>query len=109
MSLKRPLVLGYPRSGFTLLLSVIAEIRRVTGLSDPAPGGAFLQAFCQTVGEQVALRIQDVFERRGLARALIYNNNFRYLPGGPKWVKGDAPRTACFRKYIGVRGRGISP
>ncbi|WP_273824010.1 hypothetical protein [Pseudomonas asplenii] len=106
MSLKRPLVLGYPRSGFTLLLSVIAEIRRVTGLSDPAPGGAFLQAFCQTVGEQVALRIQDVFERRGLARALIYNNNFRYLPGGPKWVKGDAPRTACFRKYIGVRGAG---
>lgn len=106
MNLKQPLVLGYPRSGFTLLLSVIAEIRRVTGLSDPAPGGEFLQAFCQSVGQQIALRIQGVFERRGLAQALIYNDNFRYLPGGPKWVKGDAPQTACFRKYIGVRGAG---
>ncbi|MDV3441503.1 hypothetical protein R0G64_18940 [Pseudomonas otitidis] len=106
MKLKPPLVLGYPRSGFTLLINVLAEIRRMAGVAEPASDGAFLQTFCQTVGEQVALRIQRVFEQRGLGAALIYNDNFRYLPGGPKWVRPEAPRTACFRKYIGVRGGG---
>lgn len=106
MSLKQPLVLGYPRSGFTLLISVLGEIRRVAGLSELPPGGNFMQTFCDTVGEQVALRIQAVFQQRGLAPALIYNDNFKYLPGGPKWVRAEAPQSACFRKYIGVRGGG---
>lgn len=106
MSPKQPLVLGYPRSGFSLLINVLGEIRREAGVSTLPTAGTFMQAFCDTVGQQVALRIQALFQQRGLAPALIYNDNFRYLPGGPKWVRAEAPQSACFRKYIGVRGDG---
>jgi hypothetical protein len=98
-----PLVVGYPRSGFTLLISVIAEIRNVCGMAAP---DEMMGLFCVGAGAQVAARIEAVFQRHGLASDLLYNGNFKELAGGPKWLKPNAPGTACFRKYIGVRGLG---
>ena len=98
-----PLVVGYPRSGFTLLISVIAEIRNVCGIAAP---DQMMGLFCAGAGAQVAARIEAVFQRHGLASDLLYNGNFKELAGGPKWLKPNAPGTACFRKYIGVRGLG---
>lgn len=105
MSGSPPLVVGYPRTGFTLLLSVIAQI----GHYAPANAGVHrqvLQGFCDTVGTRIASRIDAVFERRGLADDLLYNGNFRQMVGGPKWLKSNDEDVACFRKYIGIRGKG---
>ncbi|MDX8125949.1 hypothetical protein QLH52_01520 [Methylomonas sp. OY6] len=98
----RPLVVGYPRSGFSLLISVIAE------LVGPARDRRTLsiKALCDTAGFQISRRIEDVFMRRGLSHDLIYNYNFRQLAGGPKWLAGSEFRDARFRKYIGLRGGG---
>lgn len=98
----RPLVVGYPRSGFTLLISVIAEL---TGVKQDKRTRS-LKALCDTAGAQIARRIESVFARRGLSQDLLYNANFRQLAGGPKWLSGPDFSMARFRKYIGLRGDG---
>ena len=98
----RPLVVGYPRSGFTLLISVLSELIEI-------PQDRYtrsLKTFCDTAGFQISRRIEAVFRRRGLLDEMIYNYNFRQVVGGPKWIGGPDFRQARFRKYIGLRGRG---
>ncbi len=100
----RPLmVVGYPRTGFSLLIRVIAEV--ANGRHRFPPRRA-LKAFCDTAGLHISRRIEQVFERRGLSGDLLYNGNFKQMVGGPKWLKEGDDRLACFRKYIGVRGKG---
>jgi hypothetical protein len=105
MNQTRPLVIGYPRSGFTLLISVIAEIRQLHGVA-VTPGQGVMGVFCAGAGAQVAARIKAAFARLGVGTDLLYNGNFQELAGGPKWLKAGSADTACFRKYIGVRGLG---
>lgn len=102
MLARRPLVVGYPRTGFTLLINVIAEM---TGARHDLRTRS-LKALCNMAGVQIAKRIESVFSRRGLAQDLIYSPNFRQLAGGPKWLAGPDFRMARFRKYIGLRGGG---
>ena len=102
MLASRPLVVGYPRTGFSLLISVISEL--IGARHDLRTNS--LKALCDTVGAQIAKCIESVFVRRGLAQDLIYNPNFRQLAGGPKWLAGPDFRMARFRKYIGLRGNG---
>lgn len=102
-----PLVVGHPRTGFTLLISVLAEISMYGGgrvCLDP--GIQSLRAFCDTAGMQISARIEQVIERHGLSDDLLYNYNFKQMAGGPKWLKDGDDRLACFRKYIGIRGQG---
>lgn len=99
-------MIGYPRTGFTLLISVVAELRRDRLPGDAYAGKPGLKTFCDTAGTQMASGIEEVFQRRGLAQDLLYNPNFKLMVGGPKWLKDGDGETACFRKYIGVRGKG---
>lgn len=101
----KPLVVGAPRSGFALLASVLAHFVPL------APGKLdlrqrMLNALMRHLGDHVSAAIVKAFARRGITHDLLYNANFRYVAGGPKWLKEGAPGTACFRKYIGVRGLG---
>lgn len=100
----RPLVLGYPRTGFTLLISVIAEISNCA--NSASYGRQALKTFCDTAGMLISEHIDHVFQRRGISNDLLYNFNFRQMVGGPKWLKEGANNIACFRKYIGVKGQG---
>lgn len=104
MNATPPLVVGYPRTGFTLLISVIGEIRRYAyaGTSERQ----VLKTFCDTVGRQISRRVDAVFDARGLTGDLLYNDNFRLMVGGPKWLRDGSGDIACFRKYIGIRGKG---
>ena len=104
MNASPPLVVGYPRTGFTLLISVVAQIRRYACAGEGE--GHVLKAFCDTVGRQISRRIDAVFDERGLTDDLLYNDNFRLMVGGPKWLKDGRGDVACFRKYIGIRGKG---
>ncbi|PPK71567.1 hypothetical protein B0F88_10791 [Methylobacter tundripaludum] len=98
------LVVGYPRTGFTLLISVIAEISNCANIV--RPNRHALKVFCDTAGMQISEHIEQVFLRRGISNELLYNYNFRQMVGGPKWLKEGRSDTACFRKYIGVKGKG---
>jgi hypothetical protein len=101
----KPLVVGAPRSGFALLASVLIHFVPL------APGKLdlrqrVLNALMRHLGDHVSAAIVNAFASRGIRNELLYNANFRYVTGGPKWLKEGAPDTACFRKYIGVRGMG---
>jgi hypothetical protein len=103
----RTLVVGAPRSGFTLLISVLSEL---SATRPSKSAGDFRQMILNTVGETLGLTISDRivehFAAEGVAGGLIYNQNFRELTGGPKWIDPANPERACFRKYIGIRGGG---
>jgi hypothetical protein len=101
----KPLVVGAPRSGFALLASVLIHFVPL------APGKLdlrqrVLNALMRHLGDHVSAAIVSAFARRGVGNDLLYNANFRYVVGGPKWLKDGDAETACFRKYIGVRGMG---
>lgn len=98
----RPLVVGYPRSGFTLLITVIAHL---TGVRQDRRTRS-LRVLCDTAGSQISQRIEAVFARHGKLPGLIYNANFRQLVGGPKWLAEPDFCLAKFRKYIGLCGEG---
>ena len=101
----KPLVVGAPRSGFALLASVLIHFVPLA----PSKLGLrqrVLNALMRHLGDHVSAAIVNAFTRRGIGNDLLYNANFRYVVGGPKWLKEGAPDTACFRKYIGVRGMG---
>lgn len=101
----KPLVVGAPRSGFALLSSVVIHflplVRHDIGMRQEV-----LNILLRGVGDHVSNSIVDRFARNGITTDLLYNPNFRYLVGGPKWIPKDRQGDACFRKYIGVRGKG---
>ena len=101
----KPLVVGAPRSGFALLASVLIHF---VPLAPPKLDlrQRVLNALARHLGDHVSATIVKAFAQRGITGELLYNANFRYVAGGPKWLKEGDPQTACFRKYIGVRGLG---
>ena len=101
----KPLVVGAPRSGFTLLISVIMHL-----LPHARMKGDFklnlLRHFIEHLGPHMSRAVVNTFAQAGISNDLLFNPNFQYLPGGPKWLRKENPELACFRKYIGVRGMG---
>lgn len=101
----KALVVGAPRSGFTLLISVLSELRANRNLEVSLPQ-QILNSFIEHNDYYIAKDIQNVFRRHGLFDNLIYNGNFQRIGGGPKWLHPERRELGCFRKYIGVRGMG---
>jgi hypothetical protein len=99
----RQIVIGPARSGFALLLSVLAHMRPLRARKSTLRK-ALLELFATHLGNHISEQIVAVFSREGLSEDLVYNANFRALLGGPRWAL-DGKR-ACYRKYIGARGRG---
>src|SRR5687768_15679555 len=99
----RPLLaIGAPRSGFSLLISVLIELRLAAGVR-ATRRQRVLRAMEGTLGRLVADRIEAVFRDAGLGGKLLYNDNFKRLTGGPRWLEPDG---VVFRKYFGVPGMG---
>lgn len=96
------LAIGAPRSGFSLLISVLIEVRAATGVR-PTRRQRALRAMEGTLGRLVADRIEAAFRDAGLGEKLLYNDNFKRLSGGPRWLE---PEGVVFRKYFGVPGMG---
>lgn len=101
----RPLVVGSPRSGFALLCSVLAHLEP---LAPPKADlrQALIDLFAARLGAHVSESVIRTFEAAGLLQDMVYNGNFRQLTGGPRWAGDERPGRACYRKYIGARGRG---
>ena len=105
--LKKPLVVGAPRSGFSLLISVLNSLMNRSGLK---PRRSYKQAVIDRVvdlaGFYTTNKYRATFDHFGVSRDLVYNGEFHILVGGPKWLDPNDPRRACIRKYFGVRGMG---
>jgi hypothetical protein len=103
-----PLVIGAPRSGFSLCISVLNNICPLFP-DFPSKGGVrqgMLGKFIQALDRYIADEITIAFEEAGKGEDLVYNDNFRIMTGGPKWLDPSQPDTAVVRKYIGARGCG---
>lgn len=98
-------VMGAPRTGFSLLINIVANLLILTQCKKDIRNRV-LNTFTDLAGWHVSNVITRTFADQGIADDLIYNRNFRELIGGPVWLDPQNPSRACFRKYIGVRGRG---
>lgn len=101
----KPLVVGAPRSGFALLANVLGHFLPLAP-SKLDLRQRVLNALLRHLGDHISVSIVKAFAQHGITRDLLYNANFRFVVGGPKWLKEGDAGTACFRKYIGVRGMG---
>jgi len=101
----RPLVVGAPRTGFTLLCSILIHFVPL------APSKwdlrqRILNALLKELGDHISSMIVRGFASKGITEELLYNPGFQTMLGGPKWLSKNRDGFACFRKYIGVRGMG---
>jgi hypothetical protein len=101
----KPMVIGAPRSGFSLLINIIARLYPLT-IGKESVERRVMKAFTNQVGSTISNQISRVISKAGLESDLVYNDNFRLAPGGPYWVDESASHRICFRKYIGVRNLG---
>jgi hypothetical protein len=106
-NVRKPLVVGAPRSGFSLLISVLNRLLRHKA---DQPFRSLAQIVLDRVIElasfYVTHKYRAAFARFGITRDLIFNGEFHLLIGGPKWLERANPQLAGFRKYFGVRGMG---
>lgn len=99
------LVVGPPRGGFTLLLSVLSILYRDKGNTKPSTQ-AIADPYITIAGEYLDAAIRDWFGSQVGKDKLFYNKEFSILVGGPKWVSAGDTDTVCVRKYLGIKGEG---
>ncbi|GAA5181666.1 hypothetical protein GCM10025771_29110 [Niveibacterium umoris] len=100
----QPLVVGTPRSGFSLLIAMIQRImdyRKVSFARTPQQEAItrLMPLFSYALNKSY----EDVFVAHGLGERLLYNGEFQLLVGGPKWLVPGEPWMGV-RKYIGCLG-----
>ena len=99
------LVVGAPRTGFTLLISVLNELLALRG----QPVSCERQVFNRAValcGVYLDQFVTDHFVKRVGADNVIYNGEFKALTGGPKWIDSTNHGQAGVRKYVGLKDNG---
>lgn len=100
------LVVGPPRGGFTLLISVINELYRLKNIQKDEIQNT-INHFVPVAGEFVSKAMDNFFKKHIKLEDLFYSGEFRkVLVGGPKWLDKNDTNTMCVRKYLGVRGLG---
>lgn len=102
---KRYLVVGPPRGGFTLLISVLAILYRDRGLRK-RQAQEIADPYIAIAGEYLDAAIRDWFHGQVGRERLFYNKEFSILVGGPKWISPTDPDSVCIRKYLGIKGEG---
>lgn len=101
----RYMVIGPPRGGFTLLLSVLSILYRDRGRRK-AWAQEIADPYIAIAGEYLDAAIRDCYHEKVGEDRLFFNKEFSILVGGPKWVATDDPDTVCVRKYLGIKGEG---
>ncbi len=101
----RFLVVGPPRGGFTLLLSVLSLLNRDRGNAKPH-AQEIADPYIAIAGEYLDAAIRDWFCTQVGEERLFFNKEFSILVGGPKWICTEDKDTVCVRKYLGVKRSG---
>lgn len=102
----KPLVVGAPRSGFSLLISVINNLLNRAGQPPKGHRQVVIDRVIELASFYTTHKYRATFARFGITRELVFNGEFHLLMGGPKWIDKNNPKLACIRKYFGVRGLG---
>lgn len=103
---KRPFVLGYPRSGLSLLTTICNELIAESDYKVHKSNSNM--ALYNEIGENLSKSILTFFEDKKFKNntlRLIYNDNFKELLGGPKWLN-NLEEHISIRKYIGIENFG---
>ena len=109
-SLARPIVIGAPRSGFTLTIGVtnaILNLHRQKFPFDPdSKWRMALRKLVDIASIYLTQQYRKTFENHGLIDQLVFNGEFHLIVGGPKWLDKENPARVGVRKYLGVKGQG---
>ena len=98
-------VIGFPRTGFTLLISIIIELRRFHGVQNVTQMSSDRVERMEHFKGAVPKAINYFLQEHSLSGSLIFNSNFHHPLGGPNWIDEDK-QTLCVRKYVGIKGLG---
>ena len=98
-------VIGFPRTGFTLLISIIIELRSFHGVQKIAQISSDRLGRMERFKTAVPKAIDNFLQEHSLSDSLIFNSNFHHPLGGPNWIDEDK-KTLCVRKYVGIKGLG---
>tara|TARA_Y100001970_G_C14249375_1_gene870672 strand:+ start:338 stop:1834 length:1497 start_codon:yes stop_codon:yes gene_type:complete len=99
------MVIGPPRGGFTLLLSILSIISRDKGRNYNF-NLYIAKLYIEAAGEILDLSIRKVISNEVGESNLFYNKEFSKLVGGPKWLDKNNDKTLCIRKYLGIKNMG---
>jgi hypothetical protein len=103
----KPLVIGIPRSGFSLLIYVINSTMNALNIKPQQTyQDMIIRQLITFASAYITDRYQQAFAQHGITKDLVFNGEFHLLVGGPKWLNQENPALASFRKYLGVRGMG---
>ena len=101
------LVVGPPRGGFTLLISVLNHLVQDGIIKIGRDlGQTLVNIFVPVLGEFVNRASSRFFGGKLGAQRYIYNGEFKLLVGGPKWLDTGNNDLVCIRKYIGIKDHG---
>ncbi len=98
-------VIGFPRTGFTLLISIIIELRALHNKISSTLLSAPILSRMDEFQTDVPRRIESLLRDLKLPNEIIFNANFHHPLGGPNWIDEER-KTLCVRKYIGFKGLG---
>ncbi|WP_420547898.1 sulfotransferase domain-containing protein [Curvivirga sp.] len=101
-----PLVVGLPRSGFSLLASVIIHFFKRMPNNKFDERCKVYRIFCDTFGQQFSEDIIKTIKLHSPDTTVLFNDNFRKMAGGPIWNQDEKGKKAYFRKYIGLGDKG---
>ena len=103
----KPLVIGAPRSGFSLLIAVCDSILSMLKVQERRPlREHFLHGIVTLGGLYMTSQYYKAFHELGLGDTVVFNGEFHRLVGGPKWLDPEDPDCVCIRKYVGLKGKG---
>lgn len=99
------LVIGAPRSGFTLLISILNKLLKKKRCKRE-PLTEELAYFIPQASKEIHKAVEEYFAKHIDIENLVISPEFQLLVGGPKWLSKENPEMAHVRKYIGIKGMG---
>ena len=99
------LVVGPPRSGFTLLITILNKLLSLKRFKR-MPLRDELNAYIPQASGDICKTIEKYFIEHINIDNLVISPEFQLLVGGPKWLSKEDTDMARVRKYIGIKGMG---
>ena len=99
------LVIGAPRSGFTLLISILNKLLKKKRCKRE-PLTEELAYFIPQASKEIHKTVEEYFAKNIDIQNLVISPEFQLLVGGPKWLSAKNPEIAHVRKYIGIKAMG---
>jgi hypothetical protein len=99
------LVVGPPRSGFTLLIAILNKLLNLKRFKR-GPLREEMNSLIPQASKEIHRAVEEYFAKHIDIGNLVISPEFQLLVGGPKWLSKDSPEIAHVRKYIGIKGMG---